>query len=212
MQQDNQNAVHDDEIAVESKPSQETIDHKAEAEKLRAELDKIKPNYDKLYKETKDAKKARDEALAAKALKDGEYETLWKQAQTELEAERNEKQQIKKERRQDKIEVIASRLTGELAEGNNAVILNRFVMENLDKLADEHGVLDVDVLKSVRKDFETNSLFKGLLKGSKASGGDAPGNTSGKQAITKELSRAEFDKLDHEARSAFFKAKGKLTD
>lgn len=209
--QDNHNAVQDDEVVIDKKDNQEPIDYKAQAEQYKAELDKIKPNYEKLNKETRDAKKARDEALAAKALKDGEYETLWKQAQAELETERNEKQQIKKERRQDKIEVIASRLTGELAEGNNAVILNRFVLENLDKLADEHGVLDADVLKSVKKDFETNSLFKGLLKGSKASGGDAPGNTSGKQAI-KELSRAEFEKLDHAARSAFFKAKGKLID
>lgn len=211
MSEQNQVPVEQDNNDTNIKDNEQAIDYKALYEKEKAELEKIKPNYEKLYKETKQAKADRDKAEREKAEKDGEFEKLWKQAQDELENERKEKLALKQSHRQDKLEVVASRVVKDLAEGNNAIILSTFVKEKLDKLADETGLIQDDVLQSVKKDFETNDLFKGLLKGSKASGGDAPGNTSGK-ALTKEISRADFEKLDQDSRGKFFAGGGKLID
>jgi hypothetical protein len=78
-------------------------------------------------------------------------------------------------------------------------------------MADEAGGLSPDVLEAVKNEFKNNGKFKALLRGSKAAGGGATGNINTK-AESKEISRAEFEKLSQVARGKFLSTGGKLTD
>jgi len=171
--------IENEEVVVE-------IDYKAELDKIKAELDLVRAKKDELYKETKTAKQQREEALKEakrieneKALRDGEYEKLFKQRDEEYKKLEQQLHQDKQDRRKDKIELTASELANELAKGdaNKAVLLRRFVADNLSSIADEMGNLDNDTLASIKKQFETDARYSPLLGGNLSTGGSAPGNT-----------------------------------
>lgn len=197
----------------------EVVDYKALYEKTKADLDTVAAKKDELYKETKAAKAARDQATAdakrieqEKAVKDGEFENLWKTEKQQREELIKQLQDIKNVNRREKLQIAAMRVSQDLADGDNAELLSDFVVRNLDKMADESGALSADVLEAVKKEFSSNQKFKSLLRGSKATGGNAQGNASGKASQGKEISMQDFNKLDHDARRSFLKSGGKLVD
>lgn len=180
----------------------ETVDYKAMYEKAKADLDIVAAKKDELYKETKAAKAAREQAIAdakkadtEKALKDGEFEKLFHAKDKEAQSLSQQLQDLKNSNRKEKIQISALRLAGELADGDNIELLSDFVTRDLDKIADESGVLSAEVLEAVKKEFAGNQKFKSLLRGSKASGGSATGNTRGAQDV-QSLTRGEFAQLN----------------
>lgn len=194
------------------------IDYKALYEQSQADLKIVAEHKDKLYKETKQAKADRELAdLTAKkvteekAQKDGEFEKLWNTSKQEKEELVKRLETIEKANRNEKVQISAMRIATELADGDNAELLSEFVQRNLDKMADEAGGLSPDVLEAVKNEFRNNGKFKALLRGSRAAGGGATGNTSAKAQI-QEISRAEFDGMSQTARGKFFSSGGKLTD
>lgn len=200
------------------------IDYKAELEKMRAELDLVRAKKDELYKETKTAKQQREDALKEakrieneKALRDGEYEKLFKQRDEEYKKLEQQLHQDKQDRRKDKIELTASELANELAKGdaNKAVLLRRFVADNLSSIADDMGNLDNDTLASIKKQFETDSKYQPLLGGNLSAGGSAPGNTRS-VGTSQVMKRAEFDTLPVYKQAEFItkvqQGKAQLTD
>lgn len=197
----------------------EKVDYKALFEKSQEDLRIVAEHKDKLYKETKQAKADRELAdLQAKkiseekAQKDGEFETLWKTSKEEKEQLEKRLQSIEKANRNEKVQISAMRIATELADGDNAELLSDFVQRNLDKMADETGALSPDVLEAVKNEFRNNGKYKSLLRGSKAIGGGAAGNTSTKSQ-SQELSRAEFQRLSPLAQGNFLANKSnKLTD
>jgi len=176
----------DQQLEVEgNQETQNEVDYKALYEETKQKLETVAAHKDKLYEETRkakaereEAKKQADEAAQQKAIKDGEYEKLWKTAQEEKQKLEQERENDRRSWRKDRIDTTAMRVATELAEGDNAELLSDFVSRHLDKLADERGVLSADVLEAVTKEFATNSKYKALLRGSKAAGGGAPGNSS----------------------------------
>lgn len=177
-------------------------DYKSLYEKTLSDLDKVVAKKNELYTETKKAKAAREQAelAAAKAAeeqskKNGEFEKLWKNVSKENEELARQLKEIKLASRKEKIQVAAMKIATELADGDNAELLSTFVVQNLDSLADDSGLLGEDVLSAITNEFKNNQKFKVLLRGSKASGGGAPGNMRGAQETTT-LTRAEFDKLN----------------
>ena len=191
----------------------ETPDYKALYEKTKQDLDAVAAKKEQLYKETKAAKAARDEA-AAEALriseetakKNGEFEKLWQTATKEKEELQNQIKAIKHGNRNDKLHVASMRIATELADGDNADLLSEFVKRNLENIAEEDGSLSEDVLKAVASEFKNNAKFKSLLRGSKASGGGAPGNMRGDaETSTKELSYAELTKMSPDKKLEFAK-------
>ena len=195
------------------------IDYKSLYEDLKPKFESVLAKKDELLGETKKAKAERSAAeqeakrvADEKALKDGEYEKLWKTAKEEKDSLAQQIQELKNSNRKEKIQVSAMRISQELSEGDNVELLSDFVMRNLDKLADEAGALSADVLEDVKKEFATNTKYKSLLRQSKASGGNAQGNTRGKEVNPQEISRAEFNGMQHDARSKFLKSGGKLVD
>lgn len=173
----------------------------AENAKLKEDLRIVAEHKDKLYKETKAAKAERESAALQtkklaeeKAQKDGEFEKLWQTAKQREEELQKRLEDIQKSNRNEKVQISAMRIAAELADGDNAELLSEFVQRNLDKMADEAGGLSPDVLEAVRNEFKNNGKFKALLRGSKATGGGATGNTNAKPQ-SQELSRAEFERL-----------------
>lgn len=211
MSEQDQNVAEQQEIEV--------IDYKAKFEELETKFQSVLAKKEELLGETK---KAKADRLAAeqeakrvadeKALKDGEYEKLWKTAKEEKESLAQEIQNLKNTNRHEKIAISAMKISNELSEGLNVELLSEFVMRNLDKLADESGALSADVLEDVKKEFATNEKYKSLLRQSKASGGNAQGNTRGKEDNSKEISRAEFDKLGLSKQNEFVSKGGRVFD
>lgn len=193
------------------------VDYKSLYEETVKKLDTVAAHKDKLYQETKKAKAEREAAEAEKqkiaqetAKKNGEYEKLWKQAAEEKEQLAQSIHQLKKSYRDEKLDVTAMRIATELADGNNAQLLKTFVKQNLDSLAEEDGSLSEDVVKAVTNEYKTNEMYRALLRGSKASGGGAPGNLRGAAETGKEMTRADFDSLPDHKRVEFFRSGGKL--
>ncbi len=209
------------EIVVEeqNKPTLESL--MAENEKLKTDLKVVAEHKEKLYKETKEAKQARDKASAdakrieeEKAKKDGEFERLYQTKAQELQEKDQAFENFKKSVRQDKLQVTAMRIANDLADGDNAELLSDFIARKLDGLSDETGALNADVISDIKKEFASNQKYKSLLRASKANGGDARGNASGMaEGQNREISRADFDKLDPIGRSKFLSNRSnKITD
>lgn len=195
------------------------INYKELYEKTQADLEAVVKKKEELLQETKRAKDARREseevakkAAEEKALKDGEFEKLWKQSQQEREELSKRLQDITTSNRREKIQVQSMRIATELADGDNAELLSEFVSRSLDKMADDTGALTADVIEAITNDFKQNQKFKSLLRGSKATGGGATGNTSSAHANTKTIDRAAFDAMPIHKRGEFFKQGGKVVD
>jgi cytochrome c553 len=169
-------------LEVEAKVG-DTQDYKALYEKTLQDLEKVAAKKEQLYKETKAAKAAREEAAAEAhriaeetAKKNGEFEKLWKSASQEKEELLQQLKAIRNGNRQEKLSLASMKIATELADGDNAELLSEFVKRNLENIADDDGSLSEDILKAVASEFKNNAKFKSLLRGSKASGGGAPGN------------------------------------
>lgn len=199
------------------------IDYKALYEETAQKLESVVAHKEKLLDETKKAKAEREAAKQAvlqkqqeeleKAKQAGEFEKLWKTEAAQREEMEKQLQSFKQNIRQEKINYQATKLAVELAKGDadRAELLAAFVSQTLSNVADDLGTIDAEVLNGVRKEFETNKKFAPLLGATLATGGGAVGGTN-KQMQNKEISRADFEQLDHVARGKFFKSGGKLID
>ena len=194
------------------------VNYKELYEKTAADLKAEAAKKEELLSETKRAKEERrnaDEAahkaVQEKSLKDGEFEKLWQSAQKEKEELTKRLQEITSSNRREKLQVQSMRIANDLADGDNAELLSDFVMRNLDKMADDTGAVTSGVLEAIKNDFKANTKFKSLLRGSKAAGGGATGNTSGAQA-SKVISREAFSKMGSAQQMAHIKSGGTLVD
>ncbi len=202
--------MSDAEQNLEVEVKQETTpDYKALYEKTLQDLDTVVAKKDQLYKETKAAKAAREEAAAEAqrvmeetAKKNGEFEKLWKSASQEKEELMQQLKAIKNGNRQEKLNLASMRIATELADGDNAELLSEFIKKNLENIAQDDGSLSDDIIQAVASEFKNNAKFKSLLRGSKASGGGAPGNMKGASEKLS-LTRAEFDKMNPVKQSEF---------
>ena len=216
------NAEQSPEVVEQDVNQEQEPNWKELAEKYKADLEKVAAHKDKLYAETKKAKADREAAESEKqriaeeqAKKNGEFEKLWQTAAQEKESLAQEIKNLKQSYRNEKIEVQAMRIANDLADGDNAVLLKKFVQENLSSLAEEDGSLSEDVIKAVSNEFKNNQMYKALMRGSKASGGGAAGNNKPNQS-KQSMTRAEWSKLDPVKQAEFVKAiragQAELTD
>jgi len=214
--------VMNEQPVVEQQSETPEIDYKAFYEANKESIEKlpglVKKNQE-LLSETKQAKAERMQAAAEaqriadeKALKDGEYEKLWKTAKEEKDSLAKQIADLKNNNKKERIQISALKISNELAEGANVELLSDFVMRKLEALAEDDGSLSDDVILDVKNQFATNNKYQSLLKQSKASGGSAPGNARGAPAETKTISRSDFENLSQYDRGQFFAKGGKLVD
>lgn len=180
---------------------EEVIDYKALYEKAQKDIEKIAAKKDELLNETKKAKADREAAEQAaiqaakeKAIKDGEFENLWKTAQKEKEELETKLKEFAANNRKEKVQITSMRIANDLADGDNAELLSEFIQRNVDKIANEHGEVEASVLEALKTEFKNNNKYQSLLRGSKAQGGGATGNMRGAQQKS-QISQSDFKGL-----------------
>ncbi len=185
--------------------TEQSVDYKAEFEKIRQDYDKVKAHNEQLFAEAKKAKEERqiqaeaaEKAMKEKAIKDGEYEKLWKSTQEEAKSWEQKYNELYTQQKQEKIQSHAMKIAVELADGDasSAKLLSKFLQETLSKVVDEKGGLEDGVLEAVKKEYKNNKDFAPLLSGSRATGGGAPGQSNGVRKGVQSLTRAEFAQLN----------------
>ncbi len=190
---------------IDDVKQEEVKDYKAEYEKLKSDFDIILAKKEQLQKETRAAKADRENAKKEaerikeeKALKDGEFENLWKTEKQQREDLAKQLQDVRNSNLREKLNLQAIKIAKNLTDdSDSADILAEFIGKNLDKVADDQGLVGDDVIKGIEKDYENNPKFKKLLNGSKARGGAAQGNTSTKaEQGVKQITMADYNKLD----------------
>ena len=192
---------------------------------LTTQRDSMKSKMDELLTETKAAKLQRREAeesarIAAeqKALKDNDFEQLFKSSEQKAKTYQEElnelRQTVSKEKRQSTAKSIAAKL----AEGTNVDLLSTFIEPRLKhtdegiKVVDQAGNLTVSSLDDLVNEFQSNSVFAPLLKGNQSNGGSAPGGNRNSGADDKVITRAEFEQRSPQDKAAFVKSGGKTID
>ena len=205
-----------------SGPSVEEL--QAQLEATAAEKTAMQNKLDELLTETKKAKQLRREAeeqarlaAEAKAQKEGDFEQLFKSRTEEAESYKTQLQQLQEGIATEKRDTAAMKLAAQMAEGADVENLAHFIKPRLKytdegvKVLDDKGQLTVSTLEQLKQEFESSGRYDSMIKGSKSTGGGAPGGKrSG--ATNKSLSRAEFDGMAPNARMSFIKEGGTIKD
>jgi uncharacterized protein (DUF3084 family) len=194
-EEENQVVAEQQDNVTESKKEYDIEAILKENKELRDSVKSLADKKNELLNETKKAKQMKEQIANSK--------------EEELESFKKEFENYKQAVRGDKLKANALRVSTELADGDNADILSEFVVRRLNEVADEHGSLSDYEVSEIKKEFASNQKYKSLLRGSKASGGNAAGGLNTK-AASNEISRADFDKLNQYERGQFFKNGGKL--
>lgn len=197
----------------------------AQLASAQGESTSMKAKMDELLGETKKAKalkkQADDDAAAiskAKAIKDNDFEQLFKSSEQQREKSDNQYSELLGKIATDKQKAEAMRISIQLADGDNAELLSQFIAPRLKytddgvKILDINGQLTVSTIDDLKAEFQNNARYSALLKGNQSSGGGASGGNNSGSAADKILARPEFEKLAPFERSKFLKNGGSLID
>lgn len=155
---------------------------------------------------------AESERLAAE--KNGEFEKLYKQRETELEQERKANREFRQKIEQQSIRTNALDIARQLAskDAKRADVLADYA-SRYAKFEDGNVVFEIGGVKmdqsKVAEHLKTEYPF--LVDGSQASGGGAVGDGGGAPKA-KEISRSQWDQMGHGDRAAFAKDGGKVVN
>lgn len=197
----------------------------AQLNDLSSQFNAVKSKNEELLTEAKQAKAKKREAEEAaqreadeKAAAAGNFKQLHESAMQENERLKQEKQDAMAQFSNLQTSLAASKIANQLAEGSNAELLAEFVTRRLKyadgevKVTNEKGELTISSHDDLIKEFSGDARYSALLKGNQSSGGGANGGANNGGGAAKEMSRSEFDALDHAARSKFAKDGGKVVD
>lgn len=154
-------------------------------ETLSGELDSLKNNNSSLVEEKRretEAKQAlqakADEAAAELAKKNGDYETLARQAQEKEQKTRETLEELQQRIAQKEVDTVATSLATELGHDNHsAKVLKKFISERLQFADDELRILSEDgtpstaTIQDLQKEISEAEMFQRLIKGNSATGG-----------------------------------------
>jgi chromosome segregation ATPase len=222
-------SVYMDEAGGEENPgggaAPDLTELQAQIASLTGERDSMKSKMDQLLTETKAAKTSRREAedaariaADAKALKDNDYEQLYKSSEEKAKGYQEALSGFKTSMAKKEIQSTSQTLAQKIAEGNNIKLLSTFIEPRLKhtddgiKVLDHQGNLTVSSLDDLVSEFKNNSEFASLVKGNKADGGGAPGGNRNSGAGDKIMTRVEFDQISAVKKSEFIKSGGKTVD
>lgn len=199
--------------------------YKAQIAELSGSNESMKAKMDQLLGETKKAKQDREQAeLTArqeaeqKAKAAGDFEQLHKSSEQARQTLEQQLQEMRNGIANEKRNNAAMRVAADLAEGPNAEILSEFISRRLKytddglKVTNETGELTVSSIDELAQEFKSNTRFAALLKGNQSGGGGAQGGSKQGGGAAKEMSRSEFDGLNHNKRSEFMRSGGRIHD
>lgn len=196
----------------------------SQLDESKASNDSMKAKMDQLLGETKQAKaqqrQADEEAQAiakAKAVKDNDFEHLFKSSEEQSKAYKAQLEDLQNTVANEKRNIEAMKIASQLADGFNAELLGEKIAQRLKytdegvKILDSNGQLTVSTVDDLKAEFQNNERYASLIRGNQSSGSGAPGGKSG-SAADKVLTRSEFESLDPQSKSEFFRSGGKLTE
>lgn len=212
-----------DEVVTSDESS--TEDHTSVIENLKNQNQAMQNKLNELLAETKKAKnKAREEVeekerlKLEKAKKDGDYEQLLKSSEKERADLLGKYTELNSKISQEKIRNESLKIATELADSHNAEILSEFISKRL-KYTDEgvqvlnaNGELTVSTIEQLKSEFQNSDKFKSLIRGSKASGGDAQGSGKGVENSSQKIDRQTFDSWSPTKKHAYMQNKGIVVD
>lgn len=208
--QDNQQDVQEIDYKAFYEANKETIEKIpgliAKNEQLLGEAKKAKADREAIANQSKQEQEAQ-------ALKNGQYETLWKTRDEEYKQLEQKYNQREQQLRNDKINLASNKIAIDLAgDADKAELLSVFVAQSISQLADDNGNIDGDVLAGVKKQFESQGKYSALMKTNQSQGGSAVGNTRS-AGDKKEITRSDYEKLTPSQKLEFSKAfaEGKAT-
>jgi hypothetical protein len=187
-----------------------------ESTSMRAKMDELLGETKKAKALKKQADEEADALARAKALKDNDFEQLFKSSEQQRESSDNKYNELLGRIATDKQKATAMQMSIQLADGDNAELLAQFIAPRLKytddgvKILDSNGQLTVSTLEDLKTEFQNNARYSALLKGNQSSGGSASGGQSS-SAADKSLTRAEFEALPANKRMEFVKANGEIT-
>lgn len=202
----------------------ETKDYQKLYEETEREKAAVLAKNAELLSEKRKAQQKAEEAEAEKAklkdeklLKDGKYEELYKSAEEQKRIYKEKMDAIDNERGRERVKVESLRLASQLADGVNAELLSEFIERRIKysqdafRVLDLNGGLTVSTLDDLKREFETSDRYKALLRGSKASGGNASGSGSGSSGTSSGqiVKRHVFQTWSAEKKMKFMTSGGK---
>jgi len=201
----------------------ETLNQTVE-QKIAEEVAGLKAKNDELLAEKKAAQRQKEEIDAKAraeeeryAKENGQYQELYESQKAEASALRKKieemNSQVARQKVQSEATKIAATLTKDVAK---AKLLEEKLGQRLTlldgelRVTDDSGQLTVssldDLVGTVRNDFPF------LIDGNQATGGGATRSQGGADVGNKEISRSEFEGMNHGQRAKFFKEGGKVYD
>ena len=194
----------DEEQQAAPEVSLDTI--KQENEELKASMERILAKNNELLGETKKAKQEDRE----RARQNGEYEKLLGIVEEEKNKATAELQQYKQKIVDQNLNSTAMKLAQELkAVPESSELLAHFVSEELKKVADAEGKVSDVALEAIKHSFGNEAKYQPLLMGNQSTGGGAS-SVQGSAPKAKQVSRAEFDRMDSVKKMSFIKNGGSL--
>lgn len=156
------------------------------------DLEGLRNQVQTLLTEKKEEKRKRDAAEAEQRRMqeesqraNGEFEQLYTSAQQALEQERARLAQLTATIESRDLTSAASKVSGSIADGENAEILSEFVQRRLKivdgqvKVTDASGNLTIATLEDLAKEFQQAPRYASLVRGTQANGGGAAGSKGG---------------------------------
>jgi len=186
---------------------------------LQAENARLAAKINEANKHKKEAERSAREEARKKAEAEGNYQELFESSEksrSEWEEKYNGLKSTVENKEVNsaamKIAVAMNPLNEQAAEDLASHIAKRlkYTDEGI-KVTDENGHLTVSTFDNLKDEFAGSSRYSFYIKGNQSSGGGAGGGSNGGGAA-KEISRAEFDKLDPVAKAKFTKDGGSIID
>jgi hypothetical protein len=198
---------------------------KTQVEGLNASTTSMQNKMDQLLTETKQAKGAAKTAseeaqriIDEKAVKDGDFEALYKSSEEKNASIQNEFNGLRETIATKDRSSLASQIAGQLAEGANAELLSTFIAPRLKstedgiKITDVNGGLTVLTADDLASEFRNSDRYASLIKGNQSSGGGASGGQNNGGAGKQTMTRSNFEALNPADKMGFVKGGGSTTD
>lgn len=156
------------------------------------DVEGLKRQNQTLLDEAKEAKRLRREAEEARTQQErdaakarGDFEQLYASSEQALAAERSRLAELTTSIERRDLTSAAAKVSGSIADGENAEILAEFVERRLKivegqvKVTDASGNLTIATLDDLAKEFQQAPRYAALVRGTQANGGGAAGSKGG---------------------------------
>lgn len=185
----------------------------AQVQDLRSQLDRVLNKNSELLNETKKAKSKYsqlnqeiEQEREQRAKEANDYKSLYESSQAKFNELNEVHHNVIREMQEKDINVAATDLAAELAEGPNVKLLTTFLKKRLQihegnvKVLNEKGELTASSLDDLKQEISSSGLYDSLLSKTNASGGGAGGNgqTNSNGSAVMNITREEFDAMPYD--------------